>query len=37
MAPAVERQFVMIISRLKGKNGCNLRERKHVQLCVKTS
>ena len=34
MTPAIERQFAMMSSRLKGKNGCNWREREYVQLCV---
>ena len=33
--PSVERQFAMISSRLKGKNGCNWREREYAQLCVR--
>ena len=34
MTLAVERQFVMMTSRLKGKNGCNWREREYAQLCA---
>ena len=32
--PAVERQFAIMTSRLKEKNGCNWREREYVKLCV---
>ena len=32
----VGRQFAMVTSRLRGKNGCNWREREYAQLCVGT-